>query len=231
MSTKQPLQDVSVMVVDDHTVVRQGLIGFLANVEGVTVVAEASDGQAALDELARLAYVDDLPDVVLIDVQMPRMDGIAATAAIGERHPGVKVIVLTGFGDATRAQAALAAGASGYLLKDAEPEDITAAIRSAINGQLHLDPTVARRLTQRMLRPQTSSLAELTARERDILGLVAKGLSNREIAADLVISERTARTHVSNILAKLQLSSRTQAALVAIQEGLVSADGDRLDTP
>lgn len=226
MTGRRELTGVRVMIVDDHAVVRQGLVSFLANVEGVYVVAEAGDGQAALDELARLAVLAELPDVVLMDLQMPRLDGVAATSRIHERHPEVKVVVLTGFGEAARVQAALVAGAVGYLLKDAEPGDITAAIRSAINDQVHLDPTVARRLTQRMITPQ-QGLGSLTQRERDILVLVATGLSNKEIAGRLGISERTARTHVSNVLAKMQLASRTQAALVAIQEGLVAPE--RLD--
>lgn len=224
----RPLADVTVMVVDDHAVVRQGLVSFLANVDGVRVVAQADDGQAALEELARLEVFGELPDVVLMDLQMPRLDGVAATSRIIERFTGVKVVILTGFGEAARVQAALAAGASGYLLKDAEPGEIASAIRSAINDEMHLDPTVARRLTQRMITP-AQGLGTLTARERDILVLVASGLSNKQIAARLEISERTARTHVSNMLAKLQLSSRTQAALVAIQEGLVEPESLRLD--
>lgn len=227
-SSRRPLEDIAVMVVDDHAVVRQGLMAFLGNIEGVRVVGQASDGQAALDELARRAVHGDLPDVVLMDLQMPRLDGVAATSAIHERHPGVKVVVLTSFGEAGRVQAALAAGAAGYLLKDAEPDDITAAIRSAINDQLHLDPTVARQLTRRIIAPH-GGLSSLTARERDVLVLVAQGLSNKEIASRLVISERTARTHVSNVLAKIHVSSRTQAALLAIQEGLVAPDGARFD--
>lgn len=226
MTGRRELTGVRVMIVDDHAVVRQGLVSFLANVEGVHVVAEAADGQAALDELARLEVVAELPDVVLMDIQMPRLDGVAATSRIHERYPAVKVVILTGFGEAARVQAALVAGAVGFLLKDAEPGDITAAIRSAINDQVHLDPTVARRLTQRMITPQ-QGLGSLTQRERDILALVATGLSNKEIAGRLGISERTARTHVSNVLAKMQLASRTQAALVAIQEGLVAPE--RLD--
>lgn len=216
--------EVTVMVVDDHAVVRQGLISFLGNVPGVRVVAQAADGQAALDELARMSTLEETPDVVLMDLQMPRLDGVATTQAISANFPEIKVVVLTSFGEVGRVQAALAAGASGYLLKDAEPDDIAAAIRSAMNDQVHLDPTVARRLTQRMIRPE-QGLSALTSRERDILALVASGMSNKEIAAHLTISERTARTHVSNVLGKMHLTSRTQAALVAIQEGLVTPEG------
>lgn len=214
---------VDVMVVDDHALVRQGLATYLADVAGLRIVAQAGDGAAALEELARMAAHDELPHVILMDLQMPRMDGITATKEIAERYPSVKVVVLSSFGEVGRVQSALSAGAAGYLLKDAEPDDIATAIRAALNDQVHLDPTVARRLTQRMITPE-HGLATLTARERDILALVASGLSNKEIAARLTISERTARTHVSNVLGKMHLTSRTQAALVAIREGLVSPD-------
>jgi DNA-binding NarL/FixJ family response regulator len=155
-----------------------------------------------------------------MDLQMPRMGGIEATEAIARAHPEVKVVVLTSFGEVERVHAALAAGAAGYLLKDAEPSEVVAAIRAAAAGEVHLDPAVARQLTRRMAGPQVG-LAALTVREREILVLVAHGHSNRDIADRLVISERTARTHVSNVLAKLQLPSRTQAALLAIREGLI----------
>jgi DNA-binding NarL/FixJ family response regulator len=148
------------------------------------------------------------------------MGGVEATAAIARAHPEVKVVVLTSFGEVERVHAALAAGAAGYLLKDADPEEVATAIRAAAVGEVHLDAAVARQLTRRMAAPQVG-LTSLTAREREILTLVAQGHSNREIADRLVISERTARTHVSNVLTKLQLASRTQAALLAIREGLI----------
>jgi DNA-binding NarL/FixJ family response regulator len=148
------------------------------------------------------------------------MGGVEATAAIARAHPDVKVVVLTSFGEVERVHAALAAGAAGYLLKDADPEEVATAIRAAAAGEVHLDAAVARQLTRRMAAPQIG-LNSLTAREREILTLVAQGHSNREIADRLVISERTARTHVSNVLTKLQLASRTQAALLAIREGLI----------
>jgi DNA-binding NarL/FixJ family response regulator len=162
-----------------------------------------------------------MPDVVLMDLHMPKLGGVEATEAISRAHPEVKVVVLTSFGEVERVHAALAAGAAGYLLKDAEPEEVGTAIRAAAVGEVHLDSAVARQLTRRMAAPQVG-LSALTAREREILALVAQGLSNREIAEQLVISERTARTHVSNVLSKLQLSSRTQAALLAIREGLIT---------
>jgi DNA-binding NarL/FixJ family response regulator len=178
-----------------------------------------------------------------MDLLMPRMDGIAATAEIKARHPSIEVVALTSFIDEDRVTAALEAGASGFLLKDAEADELAAAIRAAVGGEVHLDPAVAGIVargmrggsagaaggrgtgsgtgsTGRGRPPSRAALAALTARERQVLAGVARGLSNGEIAADLEITERTARTHVSNILAKLALTSRTQAALFAVQHGL-----------
>jgi DNA-binding NarL/FixJ family response regulator len=212
---------IRLMVVDDHAIVRRGILAYVDAVPALTVVGEAVDGQEALARLGQWrAEGTPLPDVVLMDLQMPRMGGIEATEAIARAHPEVKVVVLTSFGEVERVHAALAAGAAGYLLKDAEPAEVVAAIRAAAAGEVHLDPAVARQLIRRMAGPQVG-LAALTAREREILVLVAQGHSNRDIADRLVISERTARTHVSNVLAKLQLPSRTQAALLAIREGLI----------
>jgi DNA-binding NarL/FixJ family response regulator len=213
---------IRVMVVDDHAIVRRGLLAYVATVPTLEVVAEAADGQQAVTQLQqRQTLGEPLPQVVLMDLQMPRMDGVEATAAIARAHPEVKVVVLTSFGEVERVHAALAAGAAGYLLKDADPEEVATAIRAAAAGEVHLDAAVARQLTRRMAAPQ-AGLSSLTAREREILTLVAQGHSNREIATRLVISERTARTHVSNVLSKLQLASRTQAALLAIREGLIA---------
>ncbi|MCW2576365.1 MAG: response regulator containing a CheY-like receiver domain protein and an DNA-binding domain [Modestobacter sp.] len=212
---------IRLMVVDDHAIVRRGILAYVDAVPALTVVGEAVDGQEALARLGQWqADGTPLPDVVLMDLQMPRMGGIEATEAIARAHPEVKVVVLTSFGEVERVHAALAAGAAGYLLKDAEPAEVVAAIRAAAAGEVHLDPAVARQLTRRMAGPQVG-LAALTPREREILVLVAQGRANRDIADRLVISERTARTHVSNVLAKLQLPSRTQAALLAIREGLI----------
>ncbi|PXY22975.1 response regulator transcription factor [Prauserella muralis] len=211
---------VRVVIVDDHAVVRRGLRAFLDVLDDVEVVAEAGDGQAALDLLERMAAHRELPDVVLLDLVMPRMDGVLVTQQITGRFPPVRVVVLTSFGELERVQAALAGGAAGFLLKSAGADDVATAIQAAARDEVFLDPAVARRLTHRMVSPPTG-LSALTARERDVLTLVAKGLSNQEIATRLVISERTARTHVSNVLRKLGLSSRTQAALVAVREGLV----------
>ena len=212
---------IRLMVVDDHAIVRRGILAYVDAVPRVQVVGEAVDGQDALARLAQWrAEGTPLPDVVLMDLQMPRMGGIEATEAIAREHPTVKVVVLTSFGEVERVHTALAAGAAGYLLKDAEPSEVVAAIEAAAAGEVHLDAAVARQLTRRMAGPQVG-LAALTSREREILVLVAHGHSNRDIADRLVISERTARTHVSNVLAKLQLPSRTQAALLAIREGLI----------
>ncbi|MEU6645585.1 response regulator transcription factor [Saccharomonospora sp. NPDC046836] len=217
---------IRVMVVDDHAVVRRGLLAYIDTVPALTVIGEAADGEQAVAKLRQWHTLGEpLPDVVLMDLQMPRLGGVEATAEITKAHPAVKVVVLSSFGEVERVHAALTAGAAGYLLKDAEPEEVALAIRAAADGEMHLDPAVTRQLTRRMTTPHVG-LTALTAREREILALVAQGHSNREIADQLVISERTARTHVSNMLTKLQLSSRTQAALLAIREGVIAGPPD-----
>lgn len=213
---------IRVFLVDDHAVVRKGMHAFFAMLDDIDVMGEAADGQEALDKLAVLAAHDDLPDVVLMDLLMPRLDGLGATRAIKDRYPRVEVVALTSFSEVGRVHMALEAGAAGYLLKDAEADQVGAAVRAASRGQVHLDPAVARTLTRTLVAPNRDSNA-LTPREREILVLVARGRSNREIAQALVISERTARTHVSNVLAKLDLASRTQAALWAVREGMVTS--------
>jgi len=215
-------EPIGVMVVDDHAFVRRGVRAYIDTVPSFRMIGEAGDGEEALALLRRWRTTGDpMPDVVLMDLHMPKLGGVEATEAISRAHPEVKVVVLTSFGEVERVHAALAAGAAGYLLKDAEPEEVGTAIRAAAVGEVHLDSAVARQLTRRMAGPQVG-LSALTAREREILALVAQGHSNREIAEQLVISERAARTHVSNVLSKLQLSSRTQAALLAIREGLIT---------
>ena len=216
--------DLRVLVVDDHAVVRRGVIAYLEVLDDVEVAGEAADGSAALEVLAELAVHGRLPDVALMDLRMPGMDGVDAIAEIRRRFPTVQVVVLTSFGEIERVHAALHEGAAGYLLKDAGPGEIAAALHAAARGEVFLDAAVARRLAQEIRAPH-SGLRALTAREREILRLVAEGRSNKEIAATLVISERTARTHVSNLLGKLGLASRTQAALLAIREGLVPPGG------
>ena len=206
---------ITVLIVDDHTVVRRGLRGFFDLLDDIEVVGEAENGQRAV------AMVDSMhPDVVLMDIVMPAMDGIAAIGEIKHRHPDVEVVALTSFIEEDRVRAALEAGASGYLLKDAEADDVAAAIRRAQAGEVHLDPQVVRMLAQRVRKPRPQH-EPLTEREREVLRLVARGHSNKEIASLLDITERTARTHVSNILGKLDLASRTQAALWAIEHKAV----------
>jgi DNA-binding NarL/FixJ family response regulator len=213
-------QPVRVFVVDDHAVVRRGLRAYLETVDDMEVVGEAADGQDALDAIAALVAAGRPPDVALMDLLMPGMDGVTATAAITQRHPEMAVVAMTSFTQADKVHGALQAGAAGYLLKDAEADEVAAAIRAARRGEVHLDPAIARQLTRSLLAPTARSVNALTDREREILVLVAKGLSNQQIADALVISERTARTHVSNILSKLGVASRTQAALLAIREGI-----------
>jgi DNA-binding NarL/FixJ family response regulator len=212
---------IRVLVVDDHLVVRQGLRGFLDGEPDLEVVGEAGDGQEAIAELARLDADGRRPAVVLMDLQMAPVDGIEATRLLRSRYDDVEIVVLTSFGDESCVHAALEAGASGYILKDADAHEVAAAVRAAHHGELQLDAVVARRLVTSLAGPRPQDVASrLTAREREILILLAAGQSNKAIAAELVISERTARTHVSNILRKLGLASRTQAALWATREGL-----------
>jgi len=214
---------VRVFVVDDHTVVRRGLRAYLELVDDMEVVGEAADGQEALEDIAALVAAGRPPDVALMDLLMPGMDGVAATAAITQRYPAMEVVAMTSFTRADLVHGALQAGAAGYLLKDAEADEVAAAIRAACRGEVHLDPAIAKQLTRSLVAPKPQPLQALTDREREVLILVAEGLSNQQIADSLVISERTARTHVSNILSKLGVASRTQAALVAIRGGIAPA--------
>ncbi len=209
-----------VLVVDDHPMVRRGLRDFLELYDDFEVVGEAADGVAAI----ALALTTK-PDVVVMDLRMPRLDGIAATRELRASQPGVEIVALTGSVDEERVMAAIEAGAAGFVLKDAEADDIAAAVRAARNGELYLDPAVAGIVARNLrgpIAPIEDGLDEhnLTPRERDVLALVAQGLPNRGIGEALGITERTARTHVSNILAKLGLSSRTQAALFAVEQGI-----------
>ena len=220
MSAGTPIR---VLLVDDHAMVRRGLRDFLELHDDIEIVGEAADGSAAIERASALR-----PDVVVMDLMMPGVDGIEATARIRADLPDVEIIALTSFVEEARVLAAIEAGASGFLLKDAEADDLAAAIRAAAAGEVHLDPAIAG-IVARHLRGGSGNgaqggpgdgVASLTARERDVLVRVAEGLSNRAIAEALGITERTARTHVSNVLAKLGLASRTQAALFAVQHGL-----------
>ena len=219
-----PPAGLTVFLVDDHAIVRSGVRAYLDMIEDITVAGEAGTGQQALDRIAVLEPAGELPDVVLMDLLMPGMDGIEATRQLKARWPDVEVVAVTSFLEEAKVRAALEAGAAGYLLKDAQAHQVAAAIRAAAAGQCHLDPAVAKLLaaTLRAPRPAADSL---TARERDVLTLIAGGATNRQIARRLGVTERTARTHVSNILGKLGLTSRTQAALWAVREGLAPARG------
>lgn len=210
---------LTVIVVDDHAVVRRGIIAFLEVLPDITTVGEAGNGAEALQLLERLARDDALPDVALIDIMMPRMDGARAIAELRTRFPSVRPVILTGHTEIEHAHSALAAGASGYVLKDATPDEVEQAIRRAARGDMYLDPSVAAGLATRMV--GGTGLAALTDQERNVLVLVAQGLSNREVGLRLSISESTVRSHMGGVLSKLGLASRTQAALFAVREGLV----------
>jgi two-component system, NarL family, response regulator LiaR len=218
-----PGDKIRVMIVDDHQVVRQGLRSFLELQEDVVVVGEAADGVAAM------ALVRELnPDVVLMDLVMPRQDGIATTRQIKSEAPGVRVIALTSFTDDDKVFPAIQAGASSYLLKDVSPDDLADAIRAAYRGEARLHPDVMRRLMDQVTAqagpPYEPHGEALTERELDVVRLVAQGCSNHDIAAALVISEKTVKTHISNILSKVHLVDRTQLAIYAIKKGLVRSD-------
>jgi NarL family two-component system response regulator LiaR len=217
------VEKIKVLIVDDHRVVRQGLRTFLDLNEEIQVVGEASDGLEAVELAAQLA-----PDIVLMDLVMPRLDGIAATSKIKALGTGVQVIALTSFTEDDKVFPAIQAGASSYLLKDVSPDALVEAILAAHRGEARLHPEVLRKLmAQVAAQPVSGKPADgpqLTERERDVIRLVAQGKSNREIAEALVISEKTAKAHISNILGKLGLEDRTQMAIHAIKNGLVDLD-------
>lgn len=209
---------IRVLIVDDHLIVRKGIRALMATEPDVQVVGEASNGREAL------ALVEATqPDVVLMDLVMPEMDGIAATREIGARWPKTRVLVLTSFAADDKVGAAVKAGAAGYLLKDSGAEELLNGIRQVHRGESSLHPVIARKVMQELssLRGQGEEQSPLTERETEVLRLLAQGFGNQEIGRQLVISEATVRTHVSNILSKLQLASRTQAALYAVREGIV----------
>ncbi|KIL40816.1 LuxR family transcriptional regulator [Gordoniibacillus kamchatkensis] len=217
MERLEPLNKLTLLLVDDHAIVRQGLRYYLNTQPDLQVVGEAANGQEAV-ELAKQLQ----PDVVLMDLIMPNMNGIEATGVLRELFPDMKVLVLTTFSDKDYVLAAIKAGAAGYLLKDADPERIAEAIRQAHRGLPQLDPAVAGQLMSHLAapaKPDSSAPERLTEREKEVLGLIAQGCSNKEIAAALGITEKTVKTHVSSVLAKLGLADRTQAALYAVKHG------------
>jgi DNA-binding NarL/FixJ family response regulator len=211
------MTETAVFIVDDHALVRQGLRAFLQTQNDIVVIGEAENGKQAVDEMRARATTQTLPDVVLMDLNLPELDGVGAINVLHKEIPDLKIVVLSSFSETERVHAALQAGATGYLLKNSDPAEISAAIRSAQRDQVHLDPAVGRVLARSM---RIAHGVVLSTREREVLVLVARGHSNQEIADELFISERTARTHVSHIISKLGLSSRIQAALWAIREGI-----------
>ncbi|MDQ1508107.1 MAG: hypothetical protein QOD57_5834 [Actinomycetota bacterium] len=220
---------VRLLVVDDHPVVRQGLRTFLGTRSDFEVVGEAGDGETAVAEAARLR-----PDVILMDLVMPGVDGLEAIGRIRAADPHARILVLTSFASADQVLPALRAGAAGYLLKDAAPGDVEAAIRAVHRGEGLLDPAVTATVLAEVNRPGRDSppagsragdpgFAALTPRERQVLGLLGRGMTNAAIARELFVAEKTVKTHVSSILAKLRLADRTQAALYAARLGLASS--------
>lgn len=213
--------NIRILIADDHAVVREGLHSLINTEPGMTVVGEAADGQQALDKAQTLQ-----PDVILLDMVMPRKGGLEVIDELREKAAGVRILVLTSFADDDMLFPAIKAGALGYLLKNASPQRLLAAIRDVHRGEPSLSSDVAKKLMMEMQRPSSLPPTEepLTARELEVLRLVAQGRANQEIAEELVIGEGTVRTHVSNILSKLHLANRTQAALYALREGLASLE-------
>ena len=213
---------IRLLLVDDHAIVREGLRMLLGEVPDLDLIGEAKDGPEAVTTAAALR-----PDVILLDLMLPGLNGIEVTRRILAQQPECRIIVLTSFADDQNVLAAMQAGAAGYLLKDVLQADLVKAIHQAAQGEPALHPEAQRRLVELLTRPQPAQpdeadVAQLTERERDVLRLIARGLSNRQIADTLHITEGTVKGHVSNILSKLHLQDRTQAALFAVRHGLVN---------
>jgi NarL family two-component system response regulator LiaR len=208
-------EPIRVLIVDDHAVVREGLRTFLELQDGLEVAGEAGDGAEAVAVAERLR-----PDVILMDLVMPKLDGVEAMRELQARLPRARVIVLTSFGDDDRLLPAIRAGAAGYLLKNVQPQELARAVRAAHAGEALLDPHVAARLVEALAEPREAEAERLTPREREVLDLIARGLSNKRIARELGIAEKTVKAHVSHVLAKLGVSDRTQAAVYAVRAGL-----------
>jgi len=214
---------IRVMIVDDHPVVRRGIKSLLGEEEDIQVVGEAVNGKDALEKIAALQ-----PDVILMDLVMPEMGGIEAIEKITALHPNARILVMTSFAADDKVFPSIKAGALGYLLKDSDPEDLIRMIRQVYRGELSIHPTIARKVIQELNRPVQEPLtpSPLTEREMEILQLLAQGVENKEIALRLFVRDATIRTHVSNILGKLQLANRVQATLYALRTGLTSLDGE-----
>ena len=212
---------IRILIADDHAIVRKGLCALLATEPGIEVVGEAQDGQEAITQALRLE-----PDVILMDLVMPRTDGLEAIQQLADLQPGARILVLTSFTSDDKVFRSLRAGALGYVLKESQPQELMEAIRRIHRGQSFLHPSIAHKLLRELAAPQAPAAAppSLTDREIQVLKLVACGESNRTISAQLGISEATVRTHLSRILAKLGLESRTQAVLYALREGVVNLD-------
>jgi NarL family two-component system response regulator LiaR len=218
---------IRVLIADDHEIVRKGIRALLEAQPDIAVIGEASDGAEAVAQAQELH-----PDVILMDLVMPKLDGIEATKQITAKQPGTRVLVLTSFAADDKAFPAIKAGALGYLLKDSGPRELVHAIHQVYRGEPSLAPMIARKLLSELAAPasarprpgQCLTADPLSAREMDVLRLIAQGKNNRDIAQELSITEMTVRTHVSNILGKLHLASRTQAALYALKEGIVSLE-------
>ena len=215
------MDKIGVLIVDDHPVVREGLRSFLQLQEDMEVVGEAADGVEALEKVGEL-----VPDVVLIDLVMPRMDGITTIRRIGAISPSSRILVLTSFSEDEKVFPAIKAGAHGYLMKDIKPTDLAQSIRLVYRGEPSLHPEIARKLMDQLAKGEGDAEERLTARETEVLLLIARGYSNKEIAAALQVSEKTVKTHVSNILQKLHLSDRTQAALYAVRQRIATDDSE-----
>jgi NarL family two-component system response regulator LiaR len=208
--------EIRVLIVDDHAVVREGLRTFLELQDGIAVAGEAADGEQAVMQAEALR-----PDVVLMDLVMPRLDGVGAMRELRRRLPGTRVIVLTSFAEDERLLPAIQAGAAGYLLKNVAPPELARAVRAAHAGEALIDPVIAARLVDAIAQPAGEPAAErLTAREQEVLTLIARGYSNKRIGLELGIAEKTVKTHVGHVLAKLGVTDRTQAAVHAVRMGL-----------
>jgi len=219
------MNKIKLLIVDDHAVVRQGLRGFLELLEDFEIVGEGSNGTEAVS-----LAVDLKPDVILLDLMMPEMDGVEATRRIRLADPEARILILSSFSNDDNVLPAIRAGAMGYVLKDIDPDALAEALRATYQGRSQLHPDIAQKLIAHVQQDEQQAgqavdpLSQLTEREKEVLKCIAQGMSNREIAAALSISPMTVKTHVSNLLGKLQLADRTQAAILAIHLGLVSAE-------